>query len=420
MSSSRIFISYSSADKEIVEKIVESLEADGLKCWISYRDIMPSRPYPQEIMKAILDCDTFLVILTDNSFKSGNVLNEIDNACNYQKKIMPVLMTDSDIPLQFRYYLSRTQFVKVAKNDISSISTLLGFKESKPEIISKTSFFEKHGKWLLVVLALLAIFACFAIAKFFVSRNISELKRNITFDGQEINWQKGVTKGQLLTIKDILDDMCLIEGGEFMQGVSLDGVDSLVEVEFEVPAFATSVKSFYLNKYEVTIGQWNAIMQESVEGDVAMPIGSISFTQAKHFAEQLSLITQLPFRLPTEAEWEYAAKGGERRDDYRFAGSNDPLEVAWYAGNSDGVAHSNLCSTSTYNGLFNMSGNLCEWCDTYFLPYNDTVAIYDENVMVIRGGNYSSDLYELTVTHREPVLPETSIPMIGFRLAMSK
>ena len=184
--------------------------------------------------------------------------------------------------------------------------------------------------------------------------------------------------------------------------------------------YRTSVESFYINKFEVTIGQWNAITGENRNGNPTMPVSSVTYQQVADFINTLNDLTLKEFRLPSETEWEYVAKGANEPEGFMFAGSDNLNDVAWYATNSKGDAKTELPSTPTVNDIFNMSGNVSEWCSTVFMPYNSEIPINNEEAFVIRGGNFDSQPYELTVTHREPASPETSIPTLGFRLAMTK
>lgn len=253
-------------------------------------------------------------------------------------------------------------------------------------------------------------------------KELNTLKQQTTFKGDSVNWSADATKEQVLAVGEIFESMEPIEGGMFMQGaepLANGKYDEKVEQEFETPAFRINVQSFHIGKFEITIGQWNSIMGDNRKGDPKLPIASITFDQAKQFTEKLSKLTGLKFRLPTESEWEYAAKGGDKPEGFSFAGSENPDEVAWYSANSDGVAHSNLKRTPTVNDLFNMSGNVSEWCDTPFKPYGEDVP-YNDKTMVVRGGNFDSEPYEITVTHRMPASPDTSIPTLGFRIALDK
>ena len=197
-----------------------------------------------------------------------------------------------------------------------------------------------------------------------------------------------------------------------------------VDQNLETPQIECTVSPYYISKYEVTVGQWGAIMNEEYDEEEAnLPKTDVTFYRCLEFVEKLKNLTGLQFALPTEVEWEYAAKGGDYPDNTVYSGSSDPASVAWYLNNSGGKAHE--CDArktgKDANGadLFDMSGNVSEWCDTPFSPYSTPEEVWGNN-KVIRGGNYESDTYELTVTHRDPMPAEYSLPNLGLRLVIKK
>lgn len=176
--------------------------------------------------------------------------------------------------------------------------------------------------------------------------------------------------------------------------------------------------SLYMGIFEVTIGQWNGIMKQSYEpADSLMPKTNVSYGDCVNFAMNLTSLTDIEFDIPTEAEWEYAAKGGEKPDNTIYSGSNNPDEVAWYKKNSGGVAHK--CDGGDVrengNGLHNMSGNVGEFCfDTFDKDATDGKAL---SLKVVRGGNYSSPAEEITVNSRTSIDEnDRSNNKVGLRL----
>ena len=245
---------------------------------------------------------------------------------------------------------------------------------------------------------------------------------------QEINWDSDITIDQLRAVTSILENMVKVEGGSFMQGAApnSDGsYDDLVCPKQETPQVSQNVKTFFINEYEVSAAEWGGIMGLKYDEKVAsMPMSNVSFEDCQKFIERLSNLSGLNFVLPTEAEWEFAARGGTEPDSTLFAGSDDPDKVAWYAKNSGNHAHVRNDEQGGFDcnalNLFDMSGNVCEWCDTPFRPYNPDLPTHDPDAMVIRGGYYGSEPYELTVYHRDPMNRNMSAASIGLRLAIRK
>ena len=247
---------------------------------------------------------------------------------------------------------------------------------------------------------------------------------------QRLKWYPDISGKQLRAVTSILENMKKVEGGTFMQGASRkeDGTYDSYWVcpdSLEVPVFEQTVGDFFIGKYEVSIEEWCDIMGQNFDkANATMPMSDVSFEDCMKFVDSLSNLTGLNFKLPTEAEWEYAARGGNNPNHTLLAGSNDPDSVAWYLGNSGKHAHvrNDEDGGLYYNGLdlYDMSGNVCEWCDTPFCPYKADIPNPDKEAMVIRGGSYLSEPYELSVYRRQPMNRNTHAANVGLRLVIKK
>ena len=170
-------------------------------------------------------------------------------------------------------------------------------------------------------------------------------------------------------LKKLMADMVLVEGGTYMMGDPNGDWDN--EYCIEVPHKVT-LSSFYICKYEVTEALWTAVMGSNPSkypsGD-NYPVEQVNWYDCQDFVEKLSELTGRHFRLPTEAEWEYAARGGKRSRGYRYSGSYALDEIGWHAGNAKRYSWSSLgdkkeVGTKKPNelGLYDMTGNVREWC----------------------------------------------------------
>ncbi|MCR4681218.1 MAG: formylglycine-generating enzyme family protein [Bacteroidales bacterium] len=168
-------------------------------------------------------------------------------------------------------------------------------------------------------------------------------------------------------------DMVFVKGGNYLMGCTTEqNQDCQVD---EKPTHAIQLSDYYISKYEVTQKLWREVMGNNtskVLGD-SLPVTGISWYEARDFTIKLSKMTGQKYRLPTEAEWEYAARGGNQSRHYKFSGSDDIAEVAWFKKNSDNNLHPVGLLKPNELGLYDMSGNVYEWClDTYTLYENAT------------------------------------------------
>ena len=203
-----------------------------------------------------------------------------------------------------------------------------------------------------------------------------------------------------------------VDGGSFFLGNTLRR-DSLVDKD-ERPALKDTLTAYYIAKYEITNGQWHAVMGgECAPGRENYPKGNISYTDCKAFIDSLCRTTGKKFSLPTEAQWECAAKGGARNDSvyHLFSGGDDIDSVAVY---NDSVARPVGSKRPNSLGLYDMSGNMFEWCaDKYKRHYGDTAS---SDTYVMRGGGFDSKPQKCRVTSRNGVKKETRKENYGFRI----
>ena len=237
-------------------------------------------------------------------------------------------------------------------------------------------------------------------------------------DSVPVYWSPSVSLLQLRNVSSLLENMMFVGAGEFIMGDN-DGYD------FDGPEHKVVLPhDFYISVYETTRDIWYAVMMDSliVENPV-FPITDISFDDAQQFVKKLNRLTQLDFSLPTEAEWEYAAKGELQQI---YAGGDNPNDVAYWKDNSHSSVHPVGSLSPNNRELYDMSGNVSEWClDGEIEPYTDqqeTNPLHVDNTdrRVIRGGNYTSDKDDLRVGHREHYKASGKSDRIGVRLILKK
>ena len=217
-----------------------------------------------------------------------------------------------------------------------------------------------------------------------------------------------------------LTDMVFVKGGTFIMGCTLEqGSDC---GDYAKPSHEVTLSDFYIGKYEITQVQWRAVMGNNPsrsEGD-NLPVYNVSWYDVQEFIRRLNEKTGENYRLPTEAEWEYAARGGSLGRGYKYSGSNDFGDVAWYLSNLDTSIHPVGTKVANELGIYDMSGNVSEWVSNWYGNYSasrqmDPKGPTNGTERVVRGGSRDS-----TVSFRYGVAPGIrSFSYIGFRLARS-
>lgn len=208
--------------------------------------------------------------------------------------------------------------------------------------------------------------------------------------------------------------MIAVEGGSFMMGATPEqGEDAR---ENEKPAHKVTVDDFLIGETEVTQELWFAVMGNNPskykDNTGNYPVESVSWKDVQTFIQKLNGITGQQFRLPFEAEWEYAARGGKKSTDKKYAGSNNIDEVAWYKDNAEGKTHAVATKKANELGIFDMSGNVFE-------VVQDLTSTYPNMMYTAKGGAITNPATAYPrVSSRCSFETKTSANSIGFRLAL--
>ena len=232
---------------------------------------------------------------------------------------------------------------------------------------------------------------------------------------------------------DVSIDMVWVKGGTFTMGSNEPPKGVKLTYESSRPEHRVTVSDFYIGRFEVTQSLWKTIMSENpskfTDND-SLPVECVSWTEAQQFAILLSQLTGKRFRLPTEAEWEYAARGGVKSHELRvkrlpFAGCerSDLGGYCWYCATSKGRTHPVGQLKPNVLGLYDMSGNVAEWCLDWVEAYSaeeqtNPHGPSDGENRVLRGGHYNSISAACTVYDRGWYLPSGKYEFYGFRLVM--
>lgn len=217
-----------------------------------------------------------------------------------------------------------------------------------------------------------------------------------------------------------------VEGGSFVMGATSDQYDP--DTYTDKPAHLVFLSPFYVATTEVTNRLWRAVMNEremlDLSGYPDHPVSFVSWHEAHEFIRRLDSITRMPFRLPTEAEWEFAARGGEQSKHFRFAGSNEADTVGWLFPIAGQWTHPVASKQPNELGLYDMTGNVAEWCQDRYGPYQlstrpDPCGADTGSFRIVRGGSYDNCIANSHLSVRRWYEPETSVGYIGFRVALT-
>lgn len=384
------FISYSSKDRLPVE-ICNRLESHGVKCWIAPRNIEPGTSYVKGIMNGLENSSIVLVFISSNSLTSEDVLNEVENAHRHKRTIIPVFIENVELNQEFSYYLNRKQWTDLYSDIDKGFTRLLSlFNTSEKPIAPPPPIVENH--------------------KIFPDLPLT--------------------------------DMVRVEGGMFMMGATPEQFSAALDSE--KPMHSVRVSDFFICKYAVTQQLWEYVMNYNgacADGSTinsnpivwpggkpakgvgdAYPAYGISYEDIVGvFLPRLNQITGKEYRLPTEAEWEYAARGGRSSMKCKYAGSDNADDVAWCWDNAEEQAHPVGEKQPNELGLYDMTGNVWEWCSDWLgdyrisTPPNPTGPL-SGSARVYRGGGWYSRAASCRISYRNSGEPTLRNDRLGFRL----
>jgi len=247
----------------------------------------------------------------------------------------------------------------------------------------------------------------------------------VIWNSQQVKNYTELPAEQKAIIQNLINNMVPVEGGTFTMGATAEqGSDASVVGK---PAHKVTLRSFSIGKYEVTQEEWEAVMGSNPSDfkGAKRPVEMVSWNDCQTFIRKLNALTGKQFRLPTEAEWEYAARGGNRSSGYKYSGSDNLGNVAWYDENSGGTTHPVGQKQANELGLYDMSGNVWEWCqDRYDWDYYGSSPSQNPkgpstgSSRVDRGGGCGFDNGDYRVSDRDYGAPDGRVSTRGLRLAL--
>lgn len=376
-----VFISYSSKKKAIADGVCHYLEENGIRCWIAPRDIPVGSDYGDLIDEAICNCKAAVLVFSAPASISQWVKGEINLAFTEGKPILPFRIDETQVKGAFRVMLNQMHWIdafpQYADRLPDLLSSLQGLMHVEPKVIP-------------------------SVPKVAVPEN----------------------RDKVFKVGGVEFKMVYVEGGTFMMGATAEQGDDASDNE--KPAHQVTLSSYYIGETVVTQALWEAVMKWSNpsnrRGD-NLPVESVSWKDSQEFIKRLNKMTRRTFRLPTEAEWEYAARGGKKSQKYKYSGSDDIEAVSWYSGNNGDGTHPVKGKRANELGLYDMSGNVYEWCSDWYGDYvsgsqTDPCGPSSRSNRVVRGGCWRSYARYCRVSYRGSSTPSDRCINYGLRLVL--
>lgn len=275
---------------------------------------------------------------------------------------------------------------------------------------------------------------------------IGDYSISLTKDGYTtINKKVSVSEGQSILINEKLTEkavtttetktttgrtsaiepeMVFVKGGTFTMGATSEQKKYAQRNEW--PPHSVTLSDYFIGKYEITQEQWKAVMGNNpsyFKGDLNCPVESVSWNEVQEYITKLNQQTGKTYRLPTEAEWEYAARGGSSSRGYKYSGSNTLSDVAWYDDNSNDETHPVGTKNPNELGIYDMSGNVYEWCSDWYGAYSSNSQTNPQgpsegSSRVRRGGSWYDYASRCRVSYRFNGRAGDRACYLGFRLAL--
>lgn len=480
-----VFISYSRRDYvdenenvipgNPVSKIMDALDNAGISYWIDKNGIFSGDEFKDVLTKAIEDAEVFLFISSKSSNASKWTAKEINVAVYENKKIIPILIDDARYNSSVKFDLLGLDYIDMRVNIslallklVESLTKLLPSIDlakvrSEIEEAKKKAaqLYEEQRLLFGVMTEKMNLIGCrehicpvcgstTSVTDHFCSdcgwnfipyedvlneearqhyyshlNNSKKVWESMKRGGSSNLSEQSAKKTIPPIIEKMIENMIEVSGGTVILGATREQEEDAFYDES--PAHKVTLSPFYIGKYPVTQEEWVAVMGDNPSKFVGnnRPVDSVNWFDCQKFISKLNEMTNMQFRFPTEAEWEYAARGGKRSKGYRYSGGNLLGSVAWYESNSDGQTHEVGQKSPNELGIYDMSGNVWEWCQDWKGEYlnelqTDPQGPEEGDEKVLRGGGWNREPRGCRVSYRGDDKPELKYCSIGLRLVMSK
>lgn len=308
---------------------------------------------------------------------------------------------------------------EIVESNPTNIREELPTDKKQSAVLTKTKKILSTAKYIVLGLLLIVISA--VVTYMFTKSNNengidkdNEVSEEIEFDNHD----------KTITVNGISFIMKPVIGGSFQMGATPEqGTDVSTS---ELPVHLVTLSSFYIGQTEVTQDLWESVMGNNPsysQGDGKLPVEKVSWKTAQQFIAKLNQLTGEQFRLPTEAEWEYAARGGNLSKNYKYSGSNTLDKVAWFNENSENITHIVAKKKPNELGLYDMSGNVWELCQDIKGQYesaesNNPLNTTGGTERVVRGGSLYDNSKSCRISARFSINPVIRNYNLGLRLVL--
>ena len=456
-----------------VSKIKKALTEAGITYWMDEKGIVPGEDYADKIVKHMRVCKIFLYISSEAANQSDWTRKEIACALMYKKYVIPLLLDDSPFhdSVMLRivdldridYYinpqLELTKLINSIKTYLENEKTsetkrIVAEKHRQEDLERQRKRQEEETIRLNMIENIEAEIAALELQRTERKKIVLQKEQELKFaqvdldeceakilkkerklqelrkpqereqeprepDTTHPQEQKFGPKEIMFKVGKVMFKMIRVEGGSFQTGAPNKDTKAYSVGESQHPG---TLNDYYIGETVVTQALWKAVMGDNPSWfnreTHKNPVEQVSWEDCEEFLLRLNnhddinaALNGYEFRLPTEAEWEYAARGGKKSKGYRYAGSNTIDDVAWYDGNSNDETHPVKSKKANELGLYDMSGNVWEWCQDRFKA--------NSSRRVLRGGSWYSSTESCRLANRIDASPDDRYNNNGLRLALT-
>lgn len=470
-----VFISHSHKDRQVAFAVCATLENQGIRCWMAPRNVPPGETWGASIIDAIGDCVVMIMVFSASSNESKQVLREIERAVSKNLEIIALRVDDAVPTKDFEYFLSATTWLDARPDLMNAVLEHLvrrftKLKSEKPtlsklvqppvlpqENAKPTRRGKRVSRWMIgtialsvfVVLGVLALSWVFEVARGgnevsssqdgsasnpeskglnisgVVPQGISRsIGNRLSKSEDKEPWVAGPYEAVLTLGEHFKMEFVWIGPGRFNMGSPADEEGRRANEIFH-PVRLTY--GFWLARHEVTQEQWMAVMGDennpsTFEG-VSRPVEGVSWLDCFRFLRKLNKMAGQKFRLPSEAEWEYACRA---KTDFVTGQENERdsiADYAWYRQNSNERTHPVGLLQPNAWGLFDMQGNVSEFCADRMGDYptgsvTNPIGPQTRGDVIVRGGAWASEPADVRPASRWSVSPRAQDNTIGFRICL--